>query len=110
MPWARCTGPPRSNSQYQRANAITLVAQMAAPEASSGPGCLVAGLMVRISRMSSTADAALAPVITRISTMLTQRTKTPRRSIRTGLAMARPSSTPTSRTGSSNVGSGRIDS
>ena len=44
--------------------------------------------------MSSTADAALAAVITRISTMLTQRTKTPRRSIRTGLAMARPSQHP----------------
>ena len=98
MAWARCTGPPRSNSQYQRANAITLVAQMAAPEASSGPA-LPPAWPVRMCWMSSTAEAALATLITRISTMLTQRTSGPRRSMRTGLAMASAMSTPPSRMG-----------
>ena len=45
VPSARCTGPPRSNSQYHSANAITLVAQIDAPEASSGAALpVVAGL------------------------------------------------------------------
>jgi len=98
VPCARCTGPPRSNSQYQSANTMTLVAQMAAPDASSGTALLASPLMIR--RMSSTAESALAALIRKISTMLASRTACERRSMRTGLATISPISSAVSSAGS----------
>ena len=94
--------------QYHSANAITLVAQMAAPEASSAPAPPVA-CPFRIARISSTADVALAAVSRKISTRLAHRTKRARCSMRTGLEMASPTSSPPSRIGISHLGSGRSD-
>ena len=101
------TGPPRSNSQYHSANAITLVAQIDAPVAISGPAAVPAWPR-RIARINSPADAALAIVISPISIMLAARTTFPRRSIRTGFAMLRPTSSAPSSTGKRMEGSGLV--
>src|ERR1700735_5177905 len=85
VPSARRTGPPRSNSQYHRPTAITLVIQIEAPEASSVAADEVLGSTSMIARISSTAETAFAAVISRIIVMLAIRVTGPRRSIRPGV-------------------------
>src|SRR5258708_20846008 len=86
-PSSRLTGPPRSNSQYHSANAITLVAQIDAPDSSRTKAGLGPRLwLLTITLTSRSADAALAAVIRTTSAMLAARTGRDLRSIRTGFA------------------------
>jgi hypothetical protein len=76
VPCARCIGPPRSNSQYHSAKAITLVAQIDAPvpnNAAADPPAWPS----TIARTSRTADTTFPRVINPISTMLAARTSGP---------------------------------
>ena len=107
QPAARRIGPPRSNSQYHSPNAMTLVAQMDAPEANSGPAVPPA-LPSRIARISSMAETPLAIVTSKMSTMPAIRIAVPPRSTRTGSAMLSPISSAPSRLGSSHRGSGSV--
>ena len=82
-PVARAAGPPRSSSQYQRLNTMTLVSQMAAP---------VARRTVAVSRFAplrmpstnSITASRLSTVMMRMSTRVSRRSTADRRSIRPG--------------------------
>jgi hypothetical protein len=91
---ARATGPPRSNSQYQRANTTTLVSQIMAPPSSRRAG--VMPVVPSVMPMASLAtDHPLARLSRAANVSASRRSALDSRSIRRGLAITNAmSSTP----------------
>ena len=82
-PVARAAGPPRSSSQYQRLNTMTLVSQMAAPVArrTVAVSCFAP---LRMPSTNSITASRLSTVMMRMSTRVSRRSTADRRSIRPG--------------------------
>ena len=105
---ARAAAPPRSRSQYHSANAITFVAQITPPVASS-PVALLANslLLVRMSWNRWMAASRFATVRKAITVPVTIRSQVFCWSMRPGSPMISAASNPSSTAGTTQAGSTR---